>query len=81
MSTTGITSRCWLSLTGEAGDVIGGAQYIREGDSSRAEVSVSVADELQGHGLGSILVAHLADAAGEAAISTFHAHVLPENHR
>ncbi|MGZ5212132.1 MAG: bifunctional acetate--CoA ligase family protein/GNAT family N-acetyltransferase [Actinomycetota bacterium] len=66
---------------GEAGDVIGGAQYIREGSAARAEVGVSVADELQGHGLGSILVAHLADAAGDAGISTFHAQVLPENHR
>ena len=66
---------------GEGGDVVGGAQYIREGESPRAEVSVSIADKLQGHGLGSILVAHLADAAGEAGISTFHAHVLPENHR
>ena len=64
-----------------AGEVIGGAQYIREGDVPRAEVSVSVADALQGRGLGSILVAHLADAAGQAGVSTFHAHVLPENHR
>ena len=81
MSTTEITSRCWPSLPAKGGDVVGGAQYIREGDSPRAEVSVSIADKLQGHGLGSILVAHLADAAGEAGISTFHAHVLPENHR
>jgi acetate---CoA ligase (ADP-forming) len=64
-----------------AGVVIGGAQYIKEGDVPRAEVSVSVADALQGRGLGSILVAHLADAAGDAGIATFHAHVLPENHR
>jgi acetyl coenzyme A synthetase (ADP forming)-like protein len=64
-----------------AGGVIGGAQFIREGDVPRAEVSVSVADALQGRGLGSILIAHLADAAGDAGISTFHAHVLPENHR
>ncbi len=66
---------------GEAGEVIGGAQYIREGSAARAEVSVSVADALQGHGLGSILVAHLADAARHNGITTFHAHVLPENHR
>ncbi len=66
---------------GEAGDVIGGAQYISEGSAARAEVSVSVADALQGHGLGSILVAHLADAARHNGITTFHAHVLPENHR
>ncbi len=68
-STTETTSRCWLSPRATGGDVVGGAQYIREGDSPRAEVSVSIADELQGHGLGSILVAHLADAAGEARAS------------
>ncbi len=82
---TEIDYRDHLTLLGladaGAGEVIGGAQYIREGDVPRAEVSVSVADALQGRGLGSILVAHLADAAGEAGISTFHAHVLPENHR
>jgi acetate---CoA ligase (ADP-forming) len=66
---------------GEEGRVVGGAQYIREDDTMRAEVSVSVADELQGHGLGSILIAHLAQAADEAGLSTFHALVLPENHR
>lgn len=68
-------------VDGEPGRVVGGAQYIREGSASRAEVSVSIGDELQGHGLGPIMVAHLADAAGAAGISTFHAHVLPENHR
>ncbi len=66
---------------GEEGRVVGGAQYIREPDAARAEVSVSVADELQGHGLGSILIAHLAEAADEAGVAWFHALVLPENHR
>ena len=68
-------------VDGEQGRVVGGAQYIREAGSSRAEVSVSIADELQGHGLGSILIAHLAQAADDAGISIFHALVLPENHR
>ena len=53
---------------GEGGDVVGGAQYIREGDAPRAEVSVSIADGSRATVSGSILVAHLADAAGEAGI-------------
>ena len=48
---------------GREGTVIGGAQYVREDSAPRAEVSVSIADALQGHGLGSILIAHLAQAA------------------
>ncbi len=60
--------------------VVAGAQYIRVG-GYRAEVSVSVADELQGKGLGSLLIAHLAQAADEAGIRFFFAEVLPENHR
>ena len=71
-----------LALAGSGdGRIIGGAQYYREGTSARAEVSMSVADELQGHGLGSILVGYLAQAARDADITTFFAEVLPENHR
>ena len=66
---------------GREGTVIGGAQYVREGSAPRAEVSVSIADALQGHGLGSILIAHLAQAAEATGIKTFVAQVLPENHR
>ncbi|MGZ8578459.1 MAG: bifunctional acetate--CoA ligase family protein/GNAT family N-acetyltransferase, partial [Actinomycetota bacterium] len=61
--------------------MVGGAQYIRMGTSHRAEVSVSVTDELQGHGMGSILLGMLAQAARAAGITTFTAEVLPENHR
>ncbi len=66
---------------GPEGTVIGGAQYVRQGTAPRAEVSVSIADALQGHGLGSILIAHLAQAAQGSGIETFVAQVLPENHR
>jgi acetate---CoA ligase (ADP-forming) len=66
---------------GSTGKVVGGAQYVRIESGPRAEVSVSVADALQGHGLGSILIAHLADAAQANGIETFSASVLPENHR
>jgi L-amino acid N-acyltransferase YncA len=66
---------------GADGTVVGGAQYMREGATARAEVSVSVADALQGHGLGSILIAHLAQAAQTNGVEIFVAQVLPENHR
>jgi acetyl coenzyme A synthetase (ADP forming)-like protein len=70
-----------IALTGGSeGTMVGGAQYYRT-DGSVAEIGLSVADELQGHGLGSILVAHLAQAAEEAGIRSFYAEVLPENHR
>lgn len=64
---------------GPGGTVVGGAQYHRL-DEHRAEVSFSVADALQGHGLGSILLERLAAAADARGIPTFVAHVLPENH-
>ena len=49
--------------------------------ADKAEVAFAVSAELQGHGLGSILLAQLAERAAEAGISTFVADVLPENHR
>ena len=71
-----------LAFTGgPEGTVVGGAQYVREGAAHRAEVSVSVADALQGHGLGPILITHLAQAAQANGIDAFSARVLPENHR
>ena len=36
---------------------------------------------MQGHGLGTILLAHLAEVAEENGIATFVAEVLPQNHR
>jgi len=70
-----------LAVTGsDAGHVVGGAQFIRE-NATRAELSVSVSDELQGSGLGSLLIGTLVEAAYEAGIGTLEAQVLPENHR
>ena len=70
-----------LAMTGsDVGHVVGGAQFIR-GSPKRAELSVSVSDELQGTGLGSLLVGSLVEAAYEAGIETLEAFVLPENHR
>ena len=64
---------------GSDGKVVGGAQYIA-GDQRRAEVSFSVADDLQGHGLGSVLLERLAAAADANGVHAFVAQVLPENH-
>lgn len=54
--------------------------YVDLGDG-RAEVAFAVAKQLQGYGLGTILLAHLAEAASENGIETFVAEVLPGNHR
>jgi len=64
---------------GDEGRMIGGAQYIRT-EGGRAEISLSVTDEFQGKGIGSILLGQLAQAAAEQGITTFVADVLPENH-
>src|SRR6478735_12078224 len=47
----------------------------------RAEVAFAVADEMQGRGLATVLLAHLAQVASARGVSTFTATVLPENRR
>jgi acetyl coenzyme A synthetase (ADP forming)-like protein len=64
---------------GDEGTMIGGAQYSRI-DDGRAEIGMSVADEWQGMGIGSILLGQLAQAAAERGVTIFVAEVLPENH-
>ena len=49
--------------------------------SGTAEVAFVVRDDVQGQGLGSILLEHLAAAARERGIRRFIAEVLPENSR
>ena len=66
-------------LGGDEGRMIGGAQYIRT-FQGRAEISLSVTDEFQGRGIGSILIGQLAQAAADHGITLFAADVLPENH-
>ena len=60
--------------------MVGHASYAGAGDG-RAEVAFAVADAMQGKGLATILLAHLADAAAEGGIRLFEAEVLPGNHR
>ncbi len=57
---------------------IGGYDRINE---QQAEVAFIVRDDLQGRGLGSVFLEHLAAAAREHGISRFTAEVLPSNGR
>jgi succinyl-CoA synthetase alpha subunit/RimJ/RimL family protein N-acetyltransferase len=50
-------------------------------DDERAEVAFAVSPELQGHGLGTILLAQLAERAAEVGFTTLVADVLTQNHR
>jgi acetyl coenzyme A synthetase (ADP forming)-like protein len=69
-----------VATRGQEPRIVGHAVYFGAGDS-RAEIAFAIADELQGHGLGTILLAHLAEVAEDAGIEVFEAEVLPANHR
>ncbi len=59
--------------------VVALASWTRLRDPRAAEVAFAVADELQGHGLGTRLLEQLAASAGPAGIERFIAEVLPGN--
>ncbi len=69
-----------LALRGDEGIVVGHGTYIRS-SLGQAEVAFAVADEWHGHGIATVLIAHLAHAASAAGIDTFTATVLSENRR
>ena len=62
------------------GEIVAHACFQRTGEEE-AEVAFAVADALQGHGLATTLLAHLAQAADARGITTLTAEVLPSNHR
>ncbi|MFD6141516.1 GNAT family N-acetyltransferase [Promicromonospora sp. NPDC060271] len=65
-----------------AEDIIGVARYdvIDDQPGRRtAEVAFNVADAVQGQGLGSVLLEHIAAAARERGVHRFIAEVLPQN--
>ena len=71
-----------VALGGPRQAIVGHARFSRaDPDDDRAEVAFEVADAYQGNGLGTILLAHLAEAAQEQGVSVFEAKVLPHNHR
>jgi len=62
------------------GRIVAFASYHRrENVSRRAEVAFAVADDAQGHGIGTHLLEHLAKIARAAGIDTFDAYVLGDN--
>jgi acetate---CoA ligase (ADP-forming) len=69
-----------VATRGEDERIVGQGIYLA-GDAAEAEVAFAVADRLQGSGLGTILLAHLAEVAGDNEIELFTAEVLPQNHR
>lgn len=71
------------ALVAEIGGEIGGvARWERSlTDPSRAEVAFTVADDLQGKGLGSLLFRRLARLARARGIATFEAEVMPDNEK
>ncbi|GAA1739992.1 bifunctional GNAT family N-acetyltransferase/acetate--CoA ligase family protein [Isoptericola hypogeus] len=59
-------------------DVIGVARYDKV-TPTEAEVAFNIADAVQGKGLGSVLLEHVAAAARERGVLRFTADVLPQN--
>jgi acetyl coenzyme A synthetase (ADP forming)-like protein len=69
-----------VAMIGPEERIVGHALYVGK-DGDRAEVAFAVADEYQGRGLGTILLGHLAEAAGANGVRIFEAEMIPENHR
>jgi len=69
-----------VATVGADGRVVAHAAYLWSGQD-RAEIAFAIADELQGKGLGTILLGQLAEMAQEQGIKLFEADVLPQNHR
>src|SRR5438034_2735933 len=75
----GLVATHGAAAPGEDGEIVGHAMYAL-GEDRTAEIAFATADAVQGLGLATILLAHLAAAAEEQGITTFTATVLPENH-
>ena len=60
---------------------IGVGRYVRGKDRHRAEVAFAVLDAYQGHGIGTLLLEHLAIIARNSGITELEAVVLSDNHQ
>ena len=69
-----------VAVAGDPERIVAHAAYIRE-TADRAEVAFEVADDWQGRGIATLLLAHLSEQAAADGIETFTAVVLPENRR
>jgi len=69
-----------VAVAGQPERIVAHAAYIRE-EPGRAEVAFEVADDWQGRGIATVLLAHLSELATADGIETFTAVVMPDNHR
>ena len=69
-----------IAVRGGGDEVIGHGLYIGRPHEA-AEVAFAIADGMQGRGLATLLLAHLAEVAVENEIPLFYAEVMPENWR
>jgi RimJ/RimL family protein N-acetyltransferase len=64
----------------EDGEIVGVAQYSRTPGSPHAEMAILVADDWQRQGLGTRMVAALADRAARAGVTDFEVDVQGDNY-
>ncbi len=69
------------TITRDGVEVIVGVARFDRIEQDEAEVAFNISDSLQGRGLGSVLLEHVAAAAREVGIRKFYAEVLPQNGR
>jgi len=69
-----------VAVTQEGGHaaIVAGGRYVTERPGS-AEIAFLVIDKYQGHGIGALLLRHLANIARDAGLKEFSAEVLPDN--
>jgi GNAT superfamily N-acetyltransferase len=69
-----------VAVEPETGEGVGVARFVRSTEDPKlAELAVAVADDWQGHGVGSMLAAELAKRARDEGITCFTALALAEN--
>jgi GNAT superfamily N-acetyltransferase len=79
---TSVDYRNRLALVAEHGHrLVGVARYDSSQGTSSAEVAFVISDALQGHGLGTLLLEHLASAARHRGVSGFAADTLFTNYQ
>ncbi len=70
-----------VAVTGNPPRIVGHAEYLRRPGEPVAEAAFAVSDARQGRGLGTLLLAHLAERASAVGIRMFEAEVMRGNRR
>jgi acetyl coenzyme A synthetase (ADP forming)-like protein len=69
-----------VAVTAADGHIIGHGQHVPEA-SDEAEVAFAIADDWQGRGIATLLLAYLAQTAASEGIDTFTAYVMADNRK